>query len=74
MTDVLDRIAAYKREDVAACAAYVAGAYKAHRLAPLWCDFILVRDGLSTGAYDEGCAMRDRLVEELAVKYASADR
>ena len=61
----------YRKADIAACAAYIEGAYKSHPLAPLWCDFNLVKDRLSDGAYEEGCAMRDALLASLALKYSA---
>ena len=59
----------FRKADVAACAQYVQGAYKAHPLAPLWCDFNLVRGHLPDADYEEGVAMRDALLAALSLKY-----
>lgn len=61
----------YRKAEVAACAAYIAGAYRAHPLAPLWCDFNAAKAALPAAVYEEGCALRDALVEKLAAKYAT---
>ena len=59
----------FRKADQVACAEYIRSVTLTDRLAPLCCDYNLVRAHLTDAEYEDGCKRRDAIIEALVEKW-----
>ena len=60
----------FNKAQVAACAKHICDTYTLDPLAPLWCDFNLVRGHIPEEVYADGCRRRDEVFAALEAKFS----